>query len=480
MVFVFSVLSLVTVSASIQNTTDKDDADGSIIIRKDKGSITFVVDENLPAPEQKFFAMDGDMLAERILDKIHITSDDQSIYGYSFGNEKLYNVGEDVFYKCMVLAYADHRPVTISPDMMWLLIAQGFSRYVNAHPEEMRGRLVTHEGKLTLIVRTNNSLLSGNVDWDTVFNSFSSEISHNTAGEVAEIMTADFTTTTTAERIASQVTLMDAVKSYFDYMMIYMSCGIPNVTLTGTPADWKRLKEKTRQLGMLGLEDWTSSLMPILEQFERTAKGKPSQSFWKNMVKRNRVDALRGGGCSSEKPTELDGWFLKFFPDENGSTRETATRETDMPSEIVRVGIQYKEFEPATGIMTEELPLEIIAGFVGVSEDTLTHGLTPRIGWLVRKDNTEEVMLDQLKEHNVSGVIDIRVKEVPELLRQIPHIKKLVLRFDGDIVLPEWMNEIIIDKFFVFGEIEDNGKVSLIQRFPGIKINPDFMEVFTE
>ena len=32
----------------------------------------------------------------------------------------------------------DELSLTLSPDMMWLLISQGFARYVNAHPEELR------------------------------------------------------------------------------------------------------------------------------------------------------------------------------------------------------------------------------------------------------------------------------------------------------------------------------------------------------
>jgi len=44
-------------------------------------------------------------------------------------------------------AYARHYPVTISPDMIWLLIAQGFASHVNQNGEEMRSYFVDFDGK---------------------------------------------------------------------------------------------------------------------------------------------------------------------------------------------------------------------------------------------------------------------------------------------------------------------------------------------
>ena len=35
------------------------------------------------------------------------------------------------FYDAMFEAYAHHRPVVLSPDMIWLLIAQGFAQHIN-------------------------------------------------------------------------------------------------------------------------------------------------------------------------------------------------------------------------------------------------------------------------------------------------------------------------------------------------------------
>ena len=86
------------------------------IIAKTDTSITFVVDENLPLPQKNYY--------------------DSS--------------REDVLYYCCVSAYADHHPLVLSPDMIWITICQGFSKYVNAHAEELHNKFVEHDGKATL------------------------------------------------------------------------------------------------------------------------------------------------------------------------------------------------------------------------------------------------------------------------------------------------------------------------------------------
>lgn len=442
------------------------------ILKKTANSITFVVDEGLSAPKEELTAFDYDFTTEIIMNRLNIPTDENNIFASSYKDENFCILGEDVFFRCIVDAYADHRPLVISPDMIWLLISQGFARYVNAHPEEMRDKLVKHEGKLTLSVITAQSLLSEDYDWSALFNSFDEEITKNTVSGVAETIVANFSTTTPTERIASQITLMETVKSYFDYLVMYVSCGIPNITLTGTPDDWRLLLKKTKQLGQIGLTSWTQTLTPIIEEFIRASEGKPNRVFWKNMVKRHRVDEIvEGGGCSEEEPTELDGWILSFFPDENGNTEDKATVDTDMPTELVRVGFQYKEIDPSTGSVTLDMPIEMIAGFVGAREDSITKAITPCIGWIIRKDNNEEIALKSLKTQNEQDGIDIEIDEVPEMLKQIPHIKRLTLRFKNNIVLPEWMDEMQIDELSVWGEISNKDKEKLQKRFPQIKFN---------
>ena len=350
-------------------------------------SITFKVDENLKALEKTVVAhYDGRLAAQYLLGQDGVKVEDQHVVALSFADaQNLRIVVKDAFYQCMVKAYAEHKSVTLSPDMMWLLISQGFARYVNAHSEELRSQLVYHEGKQDLMVMTKDDLLSGKADWGKLMNDFSREIERHTKGEVAKTIAADFSTTTPVERIASQITLMESMKSYFNYLAGRIGCGIPSVTLQGTPDDWRAVLSKTQKLGQYGLSEWTQTLEPILNEFIKTAEGNPNQRFWQEMVKKQRVDEFASARpCSADKPTELDGWILKFFPTEDGYTLDRVPYTKSMPAEFVRVEFKYRVIDPITGATLSETPMELMSGFIGALDDEKNNMLTPQIGWLVR------------------------------------------------------------------------------------------------
>ena len=350
-------------------------------------SITFKVDENLKALEKTVVAhYDGRLAAQYLLGQDGVKVDDQHVVAMSFADaQNLRIVVKDAFFQCMVKAYAEHKSITLSPDMMWLLISQGFARYVNAHSEELRSQLVYHEGKQDLAVETKDDLLSSEADWGKLMNNFSKEIERHTKGEVAQIIAADFSTTTPVERIASQITLMESMKSYFDYLAVRLGCGIPSVTLQGTPDDWRAVLSKTQKLGQYGLSEWTQSLEPILNEFIKTAEGKPNQRFWQEMVKKQRVDGLATvRPCSGDRPTMLDGWILKFFPTEYGNTLDMVPHTKSMPAEFVRVDFKYRIIEPLSGAIMSETPMELMSGFIGALDDEKANMLIPQIGWLVR------------------------------------------------------------------------------------------------
>ena len=356
------------------------------IIAQEKGAITFVVDGNLPSVEKrKAVFVEGIYIASELAYERSRDEDVQNIIASSFGDEQVMYLENDAFYQCIVRAYANHQSVVLTPDMIWLLISQGFSRYVNAHSEEMRPLLVRHKGKMDLVVKSEEDLLSKKADWPKLMGDFASEISKNTKGDIAQTITADFTTTSPTERIASQITLMESVKTYFEYIAMRLSCGIPSITLKGTPEDWQQVLSKTRKLEAYGMNEWLKNLEPILTEFIQAAEGMPDQKFWKGMVKQQPTDKLKGGGCSLEKPTELDGWLLKFFPDEDGVTLDSVAHTKNMPAECVRVNFKYHIVEPVTGTVISESPLELRAGFVGAVEDSSTNTLTPKIGWFVHK-----------------------------------------------------------------------------------------------
>ena len=194
-------LSLIIVLFTVTSLMGRTMHSKNGIIEKEKGSITFVVDEGLEPIEGKRILMDGKKLAKQILSPYEFPGE-LNIVATSFADEQnLRYIGnlKDMFFRTVVKAYANHQSLVLSPDMIWLLISQGFARYVNAHPEELRPQLVEHDGKMDLVVITPEELLTGNPDWEKIMGDFSDSIQKYTKGDIAKTITADFTTTTASD-----------------------------------------------------------------------------------------------------------------------------------------------------------------------------------------------------------------------------------------------------------------------------------------
>lgn len=380
--FIFLLIGFITcISLSAQPA--------QFILSQEDGRITFTVDEVDTPKDHCGWEMTGDRLAS----ELNINTDGDlfsdwtsKILTNSFTDvDNLYYIGEDVVFQMLLKAWCQHRPVVLTPDAIWLIICQQFSHIVNEKPEQYRSVLVNHEGKKELQVKSND-LFSEQADWERVIGRFTAEIDKYTNPGLATTLVADFSTTGTDERIASEVTLMNVVKPYFEYLAIYVVCGIPSITLNGTPDDWRKVLEKTRALEAFGMGWWTSELELILQEFVKAAEGRPDYWFWKDIVCKSRPRKIKGPVCARRQPklTKFDGWFLKFFPyDNKGKTPKKVDITQTMLPETVVVPFKY-QVVALDGTVLEETPLELVAGIVGVLEDPDDFTMTPKIGWFVR------------------------------------------------------------------------------------------------
>jgi hypothetical protein len=289
-------------------------------------------------------------------------------------------------------AYQDHRPLVLSPDMFWLLVAQGLALHVNNHPDEFRDRFRVGPGQEEIEI-LNDDLRKGSSEnaWENVVEDFCEQITDRIGGDnYAQIVTT-FSTTGLVDRAANVIVLMDTVKSYFQYC-VRTRCGIPQVVLEGTAADWERLRDKTESLGKTyAVTWWTDRLLPILDRVARNAAGKEDAALWESIYK--QVDASGG--------PYLNGWITDFFPYvgcDEPKDRNRAFRQEPIPD-------NSRIFEAAFGsrITTEQLPsslskvpfvwkyldeefrMEFLAGFVGFTQEAETLRLRPKIGWAVRE-----------------------------------------------------------------------------------------------
>ena len=449
-------------------------------------SHTFVVDGDLPIPTEKKELRSGEEIAKSWAEHEHTgrvvakSWGDKSLYQagkwkkYRIGRGEgrrdtvVYESGTSLFYNCMVEAYAGHYSVILSPDAIWTLISQGFCHHISLNTEKLKDKIVNHEGKMEISVISEYDLYSPLMDWDTLLNGFDIQIAENTKGNIADIMRADFSTTGNTERITSQVTLMSAVKSYFDFAAIHTICGIPTITIEGTPDDWRKIIKKVESLRNYDLGWWVDDLKPILQEFVNASEGNVNKDFWQNIVKKDRPESMKkGAGCGVKDATKFDGWFLKFMPfDKDGRTPDTVVYgRNDMLPSVVSAPFTYI-VKDATGNIISKTPMEIMSGFVGIDVNENTYTMRPHIGWMVSEKNNKGIAE---KTQNSMGII--RVDRIPEELKEIEHLEDLTLEFTNEIVIPEWMDTVKIDYLTLKGNITPELVENLKKRFYDREVN---------
>jgi hypothetical protein len=373
------------------------------------------------------------------------------------------------FFEGVYAAYADHHPFTLSPDMIWLLISQGFAAHVNNNVEQLRSKFTRFDMKQTLSYQSDKDLNSEQ-DWGRAIAGLSTQISQFAGPKLTRTMTADFTTTTPITKIASQITLMNTVQAYFNYNIIIRSCGIPKITLEGTTKDWERLLAKTETLRQYELDWWIDELEPVLNQFVQASKGNIDKQFWLDMFQHH----IERRGCGPQLDL-VDGWIVKFFPysdrGEKLSLKHLSLNGGYMPNEMLKVNLDYVN---ATDTKAEtHTPLELWAGFVGLEQDPETYGLKPKIGWMIRKrDPYRQYLIDQLATFNKrDDVVNLHVDNVPPELYKIGPINKLRIDFFGNIRIPEELAAIQIKDLTLLGKTTDLEINRIVKLFPGTKLH---------
>lgn len=282
-------------------------------------------------------------------------------------------------------AFDLHAPLVLSPDDLWLTIAQGFARHVAANPERLKGLFVTHEGRETLEVRRDDFVKGLETNpWPEVFAAFSAQVAERVP-RAHPLVVSNFSTTGPVERAASEVTLLDVAGNYFEFRFLSM-CGIPSLTLLGTPADWRSVRTRAAALAEYELSWWVGPLIEVLDQFVAASEGRVDSSFWQSMYSDNG----ESGG------PYLSGWLQVFFPYlENDADAGRFTRRADRLS---RWRVKRRLFGPETRVLPPSVsevrfrwtclgrtyPMQFLAGLVGATQDPQTRAVRPVTGWAVR------------------------------------------------------------------------------------------------
>ncbi len=301
------------------------------------------------------------------------------------------------------LAFSQHRPLILSPDMIWITILQGFAQHVKNNTEELRHLLVNHAGKERIeITRQETFVDSPEYDWESVIHDFAACLNERVAENYSNFV-SDFSTTGPLERVVCEVALLDVFQSYFEYIM-YCVCGIPEITLEGSPDDWMKLREKVEFLAPYKLDWWLPHLREITEHFHRAANGDVDKEFWQDIYKQ-----MNTYGADT-----LNGWIVKLIPYvRSGSTGDCIFRNPVLSEDPAlweqdRGGIRTNALPsglaqvPFTIELTQEKEtkqMQFLAGFVGAEQDTVTSAVRPMLGWAVRKAPASIAYLFELPQN---------------------------------------------------------------------------------
>ena len=292
------------------------------------------------------------------------------------------------------VAFSQHRPLVLTPDALWITLAQGFAHHITNHAKALRSSMVRHKGKMTLEAETVE--LSSAQHWAEAIEQWSEGIRQHVQGDLYQLMICDFSTTSPVIRTASQVVMMDAFQQYFDYGLSCI-CGIPSITLRGTKDDWLRIRKRVDVMATFHLDWWTDRLKPICDGFIATAQGTPSQQFWKHVYSPKE---MYGGDL-------ITGWVADLFPYvthpvTNAPTirnpiltipRENLTEEDGLSPGKIPIGLSRAPFVLKSGFTVDSKELELVAGFLGVKQQADGGQLEPEIGWaVVEPDAFTQVM----------------------------------------------------------------------------------------
>jgi Domain of unknown function (DUF4419) len=290
--------------------------------------------------------------------------------------------GTSPLFHAISYAFNNHCPIVLTPDSVWLTILTGLTHHIDADPEKMRRHFVTHEGKkeLVVLVEAPSIRLCSREIWEFGIRGFSGLLKENLNPKRHELIISNFSTTTETDRLASQVSLMGAMKHWFDYKMM-LCCGMTKVTVSGTPEDWSNIIDRVSVLSEFDLSWWTVPLLPVLRHIKAASEGRPDVDFWKRAYLSHSVGS--GGDYN------VSGWINAFYPYIAGGRQGTMQRNPHVAWESVtgEEGIDPDDFPfglSAVPVKIDdhgtEYDCEFYGGLVGVQMSATDYEVKPVSG----------------------------------------------------------------------------------------------------
>ena len=356
-------------------------------------TITFEVENNLKKPDNFYETTNKDKLFDKILknDTIEVLMSNFNIEEESFFNEEKKSLIQG-----LILAYKNHYPIIISPDMIWILVLQGYSRFMDKYSEFFRNKYVNYDGKKVLEVKKMGIFPEEATPeiWQEIIDGFINGIKKHVGNEIISNLQSDFTTTEEVTLATSQATIMSAMKNYFEFNLGMGGCGISSITLEGTIEDWEKIKSKLNFLSAkdFGLQWWIKHLLPIIEKIISTKSyydknGKINtdlKNFWKDIIRvKDNKDYY--------DPYIINGWIIKFIPNlsEDKPKIYEEMHKGDIPDQILTCPLKLTVYNMNRTKTIHNC--DLLSGFYGMNQDRKNYSVRPIIGYALISKTKENM-----------------------------------------------------------------------------------------
>lgn len=199
-------------------------------------------------------------------------------------------------------AFLEHYPVIVSPDILWMLILEGFNRHVRLNSEKLKSKFVKkNDDKIVIVQQPNGDKNINKVSakrWGDIFTEFIEQSKEYIDGTVLHLFTPYFSTTTEDIEYSCQLSIMSIILPYVTFVKKFKSrgvcgaCAFPYIKLQGTLQDYKQLKLIVQGLKGYLIDDWLKQINLIIDKIIETKKGNIDKKFWDNMIT-NKKEFIR-------------------------------------------------------------------------------------------------------------------------------------------------------------------------------------------
>lgn len=261
------------------------------------------------------------------------------------------DMGEDGFghlnyseYLCQ--AFAEHRSIVITPDIVWHTVLAEIASQVKKTPDKYATLFTTTPGEVQAIV-----LPSGEKPEYFPMKDLMRELEARVPTNTGTFL-PDFSTTTPMARFARWTNFAEVCSPYYSYMTL--ACGFPRIDVQGTTADYQRIVDcalaldaefasvgddvLTKYLG----EKIAPTVKKIVEALESN-----DGTFFRDILSTRR--------CGSGGEIEVDGWWARqmYVKDYR------ATKPQNLPTHVARITFKNldtgREFSINAGLFFSEV-----------------------------------------------------------------------------------------------------------------------------